>query len=62
MFILFQISLQQYSLIKDFATRSLNISEESPGMVGRGAANNDDDDDGDNVLDLYQMRRTWESR
>ncbi|WAR07285.1 R213A-like protein [Mya arenaria] len=42
---------------RDFSTRSLNMSEESPGMIPQGAMEAEDEDQ----LELYQMRRTWES-
>ncbi|WAR07198.1 R213A-like protein, partial [Mya arenaria] len=42
---------------RDFSTRSLNMSEESPGMIHQGAMETEDEDQ----LELYQMRRTWES-
>ena len=48
-------------MIKDFANRSLNMSEESPGMKDGGAAN-DEDEATDDVIERHQMRRTWESR
>jgi len=48
-------------MIKDFANRSLNMSEESPGMKDEGAAN-DEDEATDDVIERHQMRRTWESR
>ncbi|WAR07210.1 RN213-like protein, partial [Mya arenaria] len=42
---------------RDFSTRSLNISEETPGMNIQDAMDTEDEDQ----LELYQMRRTWES-
>jgi hypothetical protein len=41
--------------VQDFATRSLNISEES-----LAALNTQDEDNND--IQQYEMRRTWESR
>jgi hypothetical protein len=40
---------------QDFATRSLQMSEESLAALQA-------DDDNDNNIQQYQMRRTWESR
>ncbi|XP_052808603.1 E3 ubiquitin-protein ligase rnf213-alpha-like isoform X2 [Mya arenaria] len=42
---------------RDFSTRSLNMSEETPGMNIQDAMDTEDEDQ----LQLYQMRRTWES-
>ncbi|WAR07205.1 R213A-like protein [Mya arenaria] len=42
---------------RDFSTRSLNMSEETPGMNIQDAMDTEDEDQ----LELYQMRRTWES-
>ncbi|WAR07347.1 R213A-like protein [Mya arenaria] len=42
---------------RDFSTRSLSMSEESPGMIQQDAIDTEDEDE----LELYQMRRTWES-
>ncbi|WAR07278.1 R213A-like protein [Mya arenaria] len=42
---------------RDFSTRSLSMSEESPGMIQRDAIDTENEDE----LELYQMRRTWES-
>ena len=45
--------------LQDFATRSLNMSEESPvQMIER----REGEDEGEDTLGLYQLRRTWESR
>lgn len=44
---------------QDFATRSLKMSEESPVMT---AQQDDEEEDDDQVLQRFQMRRTWESR
>ncbi|KAL4233165.1 hypothetical protein ACF0H5_007850 [Mactra antiquata] len=58
---------------RDFSTRSLDMSEESPGIKPdsvrsiRGiermdtGVDQDDTDDEDDDLQAYQMRRTWES-
>ena len=47
--------------IQDFATRSLEISEESPmDMLKRQLV--DEDEENDDVEQLYEMRRTWETR
>ncbi|KAK3097976.1 hypothetical protein FSP39_014985 [Pinctada imbricata] len=42
---------------RDFATRSLNMSEESPVQL----LEKDEEQEGEKILDLYQLRRTWES-
>ena len=44
--------------MKDFATRSLKISEETS-VIRQTSA---DQDDKNAILRRYQMRRTWESR
>lgn len=49
------------NIFQDFSTRSLNMSEETPGA--RVIVNADEEEENDeNVLVQYQMRRTWESR
>ncbi|WAR07295.1 R213A-like protein, partial [Mya arenaria] len=42
---------------RDFSTRSVNMSEESLGVIPQSAMNTLDEKE----LELYQMRRTWES-
>lgn len=56
-----QIYLLKYfdDFYQDFATRSLDMSEESPIMIAEQAHDEEDDDE---VLQRFQMRRTWESR
>lgn len=52
-----------FDLLQDFSTRSLKVSEESP--MQRQVMEVDDEEeneDGEVVLQLYQMRRTWETR
>ncbi|XP_053396011.1 E3 ubiquitin-protein ligase rnf213-alpha-like [Mercenaria mercenaria] len=47
---------------KDFSTRSLYISEESPGLTQcQNEVMETDDEETDDIIKLYQMRRTWES-
>ncbi|XP_053396017.1 E3 ubiquitin-protein ligase rnf213-alpha-like [Mercenaria mercenaria] len=46
---------------KDFSTRSLYISEESPGLRHCPQVMETDDEETDDIVQLYQMRRTWES-
>ena len=48
---------------QDFSTRSLKVSEESPiQMLERQIMDDEETEEGENVIQLYQMRRTWESR
>ena len=50
-------------LSKDFSTRSLNMSEESPVMVNEMETQDEADGQDDQAdLERFQMRRTWESR
>ncbi|KAK3096790.1 hypothetical protein FSP39_003301 [Pinctada imbricata] len=46
---------------RDFATRSLQISEESTFQTMQRMETDDDDENVDETLQGYQMRRTWES-
>ncbi|VDH93225.1 ubiquitin carboxyl-terminal hydrolase 34 [Mytilus galloprovincialis] len=48
---------------RDFSTRSLKVSEESPiQMLQRQISDEEEENkDDDNVIQLYQMRRTWET-
>ncbi|CAC5425101.1 RNF213 [Mytilus coruscus] len=48
---------------RDFSTRSLKVSEESPiQMLQRQVSDEEEENkDDDNVIQLYQMRRTWET-
>ena len=44
---------------QDFATRSLDMTEETPGMEDMVAMDTDDDDP---QLNQFQMKRRWETR
>ncbi|XP_071137099.1 E3 ubiquitin-protein ligase rnf213-alpha-like [Mytilus edulis] len=47
---------------RDFSTRSLIMSEESPlQLLQRQMSEEDQDKEGEDVIQLYQMRRTWET-
>ncbi|XP_052243691.1 E3 ubiquitin-protein ligase rnf213-alpha-like [Dreissena polymorpha] len=46
---------------KDFSTRSLKISEESPGCAPLDDMNEEEEEDEDTVLNRLSLRRTWES-
>ncbi|XP_063404431.1 E3 ubiquitin-protein ligase rnf213-alpha-like [Mytilus trossulus] len=48
---------------RDFSTRSLKVSEESPiQMLQRQISDEEEENkEDDNVIQLYQMRRTWET-
>ncbi|CAG2186352.1 RNF213 [Mytilus edulis] len=48
---------------RDFSTRSLNISEETPlDCFKRQMLEDDDTVEDENFVELYAMRRTWETR
>ena len=50
-------------LIQDFSTRSLVVSEESPiQMLKRQVSKEEEETEDETVIQLYQMRRTWETR
>ncbi|KAH3735719.1 hypothetical protein DPMN_042254 [Dreissena polymorpha] len=46
---------------KDFSTRSLKISEESPGCAPLDDMNEEEEEDDETVLNRLSLRRTWES-
>ena len=52
-----------FDLLQDFSTRSLKVSEESPMQRQvMEVEDEEENEDGEVVLQLYQMRRTWETR
>lgn len=59
------MSLMIYSIchnLQDFATRSLKISEETPLEMHERRMEDETLTSDESVLDLYKMRRTWETR
>jgi len=57
------INIKFLYIFQDFSTRSLKVSEESPiQMLERQIIEDEETEEGENVIQLYQMRRTWESR
>ncbi|XP_052086034.1 E3 ubiquitin-protein ligase RNF213-like [Mytilus californianus] len=46
---------------RDFSTRSLVVSEESPTQVFQVIQENEPQEENDGIIEQYQMRRTWES-
>ncbi|KAH3728508.1 hypothetical protein DPMN_054465, partial [Dreissena polymorpha] len=46
---------------KDFSTRSLKISEESPGCIPADAIEDGENDEDEAILNRFSLRRTWES-
>ena len=50
---------------QDFATRSLDMTEESPGLVGEAVAMGmeaEEEEEEDAILQHLQLKRRWETR